>query len=239
MIVTPNLVFVHVPRTGGTFVRKTLEGHLAVDPNAPSLATHAPYRDLDRRFRDRPGFYVVRNPWDWYVSWYHYLLARGPVLANTPVPTSKKEVPPSKKLLEKRARLRAKQATWTEVFGSGRASFREVVTGACSGTISLVEAEDLHESGLDLYSYFVWDLTERDAEPGNLEVVRYESLRSSLQGFLERRGFREKCLHDAIAHDPPLNASDHRSYRSYYDAELRDLVQHRAGALIERHGYTF
>ena len=33
-------------------------------------------RDIPPEFRDLPVLGFVRNPWDWYVSWYHYIRAQ-------------------------------------------------------------------------------------------------------------------------------------------------------------------
>jgi hypothetical protein len=239
VIVTPHLVFVHVPRTGGTFVRGVLKDHLPPIQRLRGYMPTAPYRVLDPSLRDRPGFHVIRNPWDWYVSWYHHMEARGPVLAATPPPRSPKKGRPSKKLLEKQARLRGKQAAWTDAFRSGQASFREVVVGACDGRIALGGAAERRESGLGLYSHIVWEIAERGVGPGALEALRYKSLRPDLERFLDRHGLLGDRLRDAIAQDPPVDTSAHRPYRSYYDNQLRDLVGLHAQSLIERYGYVF
>jgi len=56
------VVFVHIPRTGRTFVRRVVDGHVAV---THSFDAHASYEDLPTSLADLPAFCVVRNPWDW------------------------------------------------------------------------------------------------------------------------------------------------------------------------------
>ncbi|MBI1327567.1 MAG: hypothetical protein GC136_07990 [Alphaproteobacteria bacterium] len=76
------LLFVPVPKTGTHFVNKTLEKH-QVDkwikrlPGYYAHPTRADYADLFRKLRRKIANYkmftVVRNPWDWHVSAYHYI----------------------------------------------------------------------------------------------------------------------------------------------------------------------
>lgn len=105
MLVSPGrrFIFVHVPKTGGTslrlaLMRYTAGSHLSNHPMTrrmshwrdrlwwfchPRLASQHAHvsaiqiRDLlPRQFRMYFSFGVVRNPWDWHVSWYHHVLAR-------------------------------------------------------------------------------------------------------------------------------------------------------------------
>ena len=54
---------------------------LAVEDHRPY--THAPYDELPSRWRHLPVVCVVRNPWDWYVSQYHYAVQRQPPAPET------------------------------------------------------------------------------------------------------------------------------------------------------------
>jgi hypothetical protein len=77
-----NLLFVHVPKCGGSFVEQSFlpwirkcpsrrlreaRGHLTLQQYARVFARKGV--DLD----GMTSFTVVRNPWDWHVSWFHYL----------------------------------------------------------------------------------------------------------------------------------------------------------------------
>lgn len=76
------MYFVHVPKCGGKFVESIFkpfmqECPLFVEGWAAGHQTYAEYRkgfearnmNIDKGYT----FAVVRNPWDWHVSWYHYL----------------------------------------------------------------------------------------------------------------------------------------------------------------------
>lgn len=72
MLLTCHFTFLHVPRTGGNFVRLVLEQHA---PPAWELRRHTDHATVDEIPPDHavaPRFAFVRNPIDGYVSWYHF-----------------------------------------------------------------------------------------------------------------------------------------------------------------------
>jgi hypothetical protein len=71
VIVTPYFVFVHVPKTGGQFVRTIVERHYPVSWRGSDH--HSPYAELPERYRELPALAFVRNPWDCYVSTWAFM----------------------------------------------------------------------------------------------------------------------------------------------------------------------
>jgi hypothetical protein len=71
MIVTDRLLFLHLHKSGGTFVNALLKRCV---PSARQIGYHLPYREVPAAFRDLPVVGTVRNPWAYYVSWYHFQL---------------------------------------------------------------------------------------------------------------------------------------------------------------------
>lgn len=72
MILTRHFVFVHVPKTGGNFVRAVLERHAPADWQVRRLADHQTYADIPATHAGLPMLAFVRNPFAWYVSWFHF-----------------------------------------------------------------------------------------------------------------------------------------------------------------------
>ncbi|MCR9245462.1 MAG: sulfotransferase family 2 domain-containing protein [bacterium] len=72
MILTRHFVFVHIPKTGGNFVRRILEEHAAPDWQVQRLDDHLTYADVPASHRELPRLAFVRNPFAWYVSWYYF-----------------------------------------------------------------------------------------------------------------------------------------------------------------------
>lgn len=220
MLVASQLVFVHIPRTGGGFIKEVLRDHLDQDTRVPRLPTHASYDELPVEFRDRPGFCVVRNPWDWYVSWYHHSMRRGPRMAELPAGDPK-------------------AVNWQTLFAGGHSTFKETVTRICEGRLEHAFAKSARRRDADLYSEYVRVLVGRAIKRGRVEAGRFEELVPFVVGFLDRHGLLTEPLREAVEQSSPTNASPHGPYRDYYDRELRELVAHKARWLTERFGYAF
>jgi len=72
MFLTRHFAFLHVPRTGGNFVLKLLQEHAPAEWQMQRCADHATVRDIPPSHAALPRLAFVRNPYDWYVSWYHF-----------------------------------------------------------------------------------------------------------------------------------------------------------------------
>ncbi|WP_086933453.1 sulfotransferase family 2 domain-containing protein [Agarilytica rhodophyticola] len=71
MLITPDFVFVHLPKTGGTFVTKILHeiyGEKAIEYGRK----HATCDEIPEHELTKPILSVFRSPFDRYVSQYHY-----------------------------------------------------------------------------------------------------------------------------------------------------------------------
>lgn len=68
-----NLIFVHVPKTGGTSIAKWLVTNCN---GVKGRRVHSPLNSLKTEFnQDAFSFAVVRNPWDRMLSYYFYIKA--------------------------------------------------------------------------------------------------------------------------------------------------------------------
>jgi hypothetical protein len=72
MFLTRHFVFVHVPKTGGNFVREILENHAPEEWELQGLEAHATYHEIPASHRDLPRLAFARNPFAWHVSWFHF-----------------------------------------------------------------------------------------------------------------------------------------------------------------------
>lgn len=80
------MIFLHVPKCGGTFVQNTFAPYSSECPvlTWKEARGHKTYREYKRIFEARNDsihnyfiFSVVRNPWAWHVSWFNYVRAIG------------------------------------------------------------------------------------------------------------------------------------------------------------------
>lgn len=76
------MIFVHTPKCGGTYIRKAFGRRFRQCPTLiwPEAAGHKLYREyrdiFNARGQDIHDYYlfsVVRNPFDWHVSWFNYI----------------------------------------------------------------------------------------------------------------------------------------------------------------------
>ena len=72
MITTKYFVFIHLPKTGGNFVREVLTRFAPGSWEVNSVESHEGFEKIPEQFRNLPVLGIARNPLDWYVSWYWY-----------------------------------------------------------------------------------------------------------------------------------------------------------------------
>jgi hypothetical protein len=222
MLVTDDFVFLHIPKTAGTFIKTVIRAHLPVIDRR--VATHAPYSSLPRQWRHLPGFYVVRNPWDWYVSWFHWTMALGrrrEELGRGVRPGSEKE------------------AVWVSLLRSGQTDFKEAVYRACTGDFDHPLAPMIRREGIDFYSAHVKTIAGEALDRPDFTALKFERFRKPLVRFLHTHAEVPAGLAAAVHRDAPERASEHGDYRDYYDDELRALVKEKTGWLCERFDYKF
>jgi hypothetical protein len=77
MILSKHFVFIHFPKTGGSFVRKLCSDYAPDSWEIRTIEAHPTIHEIPPTHQSRPVMGMVRNPFDWYVSWYTYLKTRG------------------------------------------------------------------------------------------------------------------------------------------------------------------
>lgn len=73
MLVTDRFVYLHMPKTAGTWVQHHMKG--ALGGVHPSPLSHVRVSNFAEHLEGRIVFGTVRNPWDWYISWYQFIRA--------------------------------------------------------------------------------------------------------------------------------------------------------------------
>ena len=230
MIVTDKFVFVHFPRTGGTFIADVIRKFF---PSAREIGYHLPRSLLPKEYSHLPLLGAVRNPWEFYVSWYHHVWPRD---AATPLHSWLSE--------------NGKQqfAGWTRNalnLGSDEDRLDALIEKMPDEVdyqernipnITKDALRTIRGTGVGYYSFRFNHLF------GNADEVffcRQESLRADLIHFLELIGAASNDVIDDITDSKRKNTAEHSHYSSYYTPELAGLVSVRDRAVIERFGYIF
>jgi hypothetical protein len=214
VLVSDDFVYLHMPKTGGGTIRSVLNEVLPKGyvRNGPRPHVHPGWRRIPDEARALPVFVHVRNPWDWYVSWYEF---------------SSRQPPKAAKL-------------WQSAFGD-QPDFATFVRRACAGQLDHDRAEiaDDLRSGTDFYTARWRDLVGGIVDQ-RLTFGRFERLFEDLEAFLRRVGAPVPDDFVAKAADVPgVHLGRRGPYREYYDDETRALVQRTATYFVDRFGYRF
>jgi len=228
MIATERFVFLHLHKSGGSFVNDFLVRFL---PDARQLGYHLPRKLLPPHLTHLPALGFVRNPWSYYVSWYCFQARR-------PEPNA------LFRILSDAGRLDFEHtvANMLDLGVSGQrldAILAGLPTRYTNSGLNLpgFALEPIRSSGRGFYSHLYWYLYDG---PGVLQVGRMESLREQLIQMLVGLGQPVSAAMRAYVHDAPAaNISEHEAYTRYYGEALRDLVAERDADIIARHGYRF
>jgi hypothetical protein len=228
MIVCEKFIFIHLHKSGGTFVNQLM---LQCLPSARQIGYHLPYRETPAMYRSLPVVGTVRNPWEYYVSWYFFQAAQ-------PRPN------PLFRLCSRDGR-------------SGIADTVRRLAGMFSDSALVEELrevlpDDFRPAGLNLtktcldgvitpgigfYSFLYERMYAGALDP---IILPAGQLREGLRGALDVLGVMPNARADLFLQQAPrLNVSKHGPYRDYYDGDLRDLVAAVDGNLIRKHGYAF
>ncbi len=234
MLVTDKFVFLHLPRAGGTFVYEVVRKFF---PSAREIGYHFPRELLPSEYSHLPILGTVRNPWEFYVSWYHHH-------------HSSDRYSPSKNVM------------FCSVSGDRKLDFVQTIRNALNLGVSddqlnfLIQAapetfdykqrhipnvtkdvmRKLRGSGMGLYTF---RFNQLFGQADDVFFCRVERLRSDLMAFFERIGTASDALRSYVLGLDNKNISEHRHYSTYYTPELAELVFIRDRQLVERFGFTF
>ncbi len=227
MLITSRFVFIHIPKTGGDFLRRLCLKHLPADEVVThEIAKHGPDVEIPATAATLPRFALVRNPWDWHVSWYHYLAGSG-------------------RPEEHRDRVRIQNPWFVQLTDGFTADFaatmRRLYDPAAAASLppgSMVRAAA--EQQVDLLTLHLRRQTAASEAAGRLTMGRFESLRADFHTFLTHHGVPlSEAFRQDLFEQPPVNRSSRSRFQDYYDPGLRDLIGRLAAGTIARYGYAF
>jgi hypothetical protein len=230
MIVTDKFIFVHLPRTGGTFVSEIIR---AFFPSAHEIGHHMPRPLLPREYSHLPVLGTVRSPWDFYVSLYHYVLPKDAATKFVSWMSENRSlgfegsVQNLLNLGVNDERLDALIEILPEHIDYNRRYIPNVSKAVMRG---------VRGTGV---GYFTFRFNELFGNRNDICICRLETLREDLIAFFDAIGVATDKLREYVLHSDKKNAVEHRHYSSYYTQELADLVSVRDRQLIERFGYVF
>ena len=229
MIATDRFVFLHLHRSGGTFVNEWL---LRFVPGARLIGYHFPRGLIPPDLAALPVLGLVRDPWSYYVSWYSFQ-------------TTKREPNALFRVLSDGGRLGftdtvrnmlnlgTSGAILDRLLDALPASY--VIRGINLPGFALAPIRD---TGLGFYSYlYGYMFGSADPQP---TIGRVDSMRQDLLRMLGDVGQPVSGpMRDYLGTAAPRNAAVHARIAEFYDDDLRYLVAERDALLIESYGFEF
>ena len=235
MIITEHFVFIHMHKTGGQTLNDIIERCV---PGHQRVGYHFPYSEIPPEYSALPRVGMVRNPWDWYVSWYAF---------------------------NKRPNIH--NPLFAIVSDHGQADFKSTVTnlvnlGSDSSVSERHRAEliDMLPESLDNnrgvgltkdcirnfsnneIGYFSW-LFQRmlgDDSGAQVHVGQFENLQSDFLAIMGQLVVKEStALQQELEKHERKNPSRHSHYSHYYDDELRELIARKERQIVEKYVYRF
>ena len=236
MIVTDHFVYIHVSRTGGTFLNRLI---LERFPGARMLQYHGHLEDLPSGCAHLPVIGFARNPWDWYVSMFNdYRRKRQFVF----------------QVVSDRGKLGFEQTVARFLnLGDGSGVSRELLRRLTEAAPDLIDARrpgrdhlpgltsehfSQYPAGAGYYGW-LFGLMFRSARAQRIRLGRFESLREEALRLFEETGAPiAKGVAAYLKLAPPLNAGPEPGKPAgAYSPELKRLVAERERGIIERFGY--
>ena len=230
MLVTDKFVFLHLPRAGGTFVYEVVRKFF---PSAREIGYHFPRELLPREYSHLPILGVIRNPWEFYVSWYEHVRPR-----NT------------------------SSIMFSWLSDNGKLGFIETTRNALNLGVNderldvliemLPEHVDYGKRNIPNITkdsmrivrgtgvgYYTFRFNQLFGTADDVFFCRLDSLREDLVAFFDRIGVATDELRDYILRLDKKNTSEHIHESTYYTTDLAELVRIRDRELVERFGFSF
>ena len=230
MIVTDKFVFVHFPRTGGTFITDVIKRFF---PSAQEIGYHLPRFLLPNEYSHLPVLGVVRNPWEFYVSWYHHVWPRD---AATPLHS----------WLSENGKHQFAGATRNALnLGTDNERLDDLIeklpdeVDYSKRNIPNITKDALRKVRGTGVGYYTFRFNHLFGNADEVFFCRQEHLRADLINFLEGVSAANDQIRAYILDSVKKNTAEHRHYSSYYTPKLAELVSVRDRSVIERFGYVF
>ena len=230
LLITDKFVFLHFPRAGGTFVSEVI---MKFFPSAREIGYHLPRELIPQEYSHLPILGVVRNPWEFYVSWYEHVRPRNTasILFSWLSDTGKLD------FLET-TRNALNLGTNNERLDVLINMLPEHVDYSTRNIPNITKDSMRKVRGTGV-GYYTFRFNQLFGNPDDVHFCRLDSLREDLVAFFDSIGVTTAELHDYVLGLEKKNTSEHPRATAYYTSDLAELVRIRDRKLIDRFAFNF
>jgi hypothetical protein len=230
MLVTDKFVFLHLPRAGGTFVYDVIQKFF---PSAHEVGYHFPRELLPKDYAHLPILGTVRNPWEFYVSWYHHVQPRGAASKFFSWASDNETlgfvgtVRNALNLGVDVDRLNALIEMLPDKVDYNRKNIPNITKNSMRRAFG---------TGV---GYYTFRFNQIFGQTDQIFFCRVARLREDLVAFFDKLGVATDELREYVLSLDKKNAAEYCQVSTYYPADLAELVRVRDCQLVEKFGFTF
>ncbi len=234
MICSDKFTFIHLHKTAGQTLNDIIYDS---QPSAKAIGYHYPISKLPAKYKNVPVVGIVRNPWDWYLSWFTFNSVGGiknplfNIVSNgkqadfkttiTNLLNYPNDSQASARFRECHRRLLPDE--FNQAQGSG-------FTKAC--------VDSMQSNSKGYYSLLVERMF--GSNYSRHTIFPFEDLANNFEATMHALGVTEATKMAAVLRSAKRrNTSNHSHYSHYYDDELRELVATKEVELINNYNYKF
>lgn len=245
MLVTEKLVYIHIPKTAGHFAKRYIKKFAG--PVLYEGEWHGPISRLPKEYSGLPVVSFVRNPWDWYVSWFFHQKDTGffNPLAGASAEQGYTEFEPAMKFIMKSIKRGSKES---KVLGAYIKSdeYKQFIKLKAQNEPGLADLNNTMHKALvrDNIGMLVWRY-EFLLGSHSKDVIfgRFENLAEDLLAIFNSLGIELSAEEkQEVLSGGPMNVGQsrfNRSYRVFYNDLLVKQVASRERKIIDQFGYKF
>ncbi len=211
MVINKDIVFLHLQKCGGTFVKHVLEDNLSAVNVRPE---HNGYLDIVDPHKGKFIFGTIRNPYSWYVSLYHK--------------HRKDENSYMKSLFAGDPSF----SEWVNKFVNIKKGY---IHDMNFGQISSLDIGPYTYRALNCYGLNRSPATAEDIKFADIDYIKMENLNPELARILSPYASEEIC--ESIISKEKVHTGKHEHFSVYYTPETLELVAHKDRLLFDQWGY--
>ena len=230
MIATDKFVFLHLLRSGGTFVSQVIKNFF---PSAHEIGYHLPRCAIPPEYAHLPILGTVRDPWEFYVSWYYHHLS-GTRYLPLFCTVSENRTLDFEQTIRNTLELGITDKHLNAIIGQLPETFDYEKRHIANVTRDMMA--QIRGTGLGLYTF---RFNQMFGQADEVYFCRLGSLRTDLLKFFRRIGVETPGLQNYVLGLEKQNTSDHVDYAKYYSDDLAHAVSKRDRSLIDRFGFRW